>query len=302
MSADQIEEQQHTVPPLTPVVRGLLVANAAALFLQLTIANPTGVARLFGFTAASVPDRWWTAATYMFVHAGAWHLLANAYALWIFGPRLEHEWGTKRFGWFYLFCALCAVVVQSLFVRQGILSGSSAPILGVMVAYAMQWPNDEFSILSIPVRVWTLVTVFVGLNLALGLSATAPDGAAVNLAYLAHIGGMVGGWIYMRTPTGSMDNVRQRVAQLPEPGEPPRAIPKNGPRKERGDEVDEIVAKSKAVMSKRSPTLTQPRARRESRPEELNRVLDKISKHGLDSLSADERKLLEEASKRLRDR
>src|SRR5579862_8295584 len=103
------EEQERSVPPLTPVVRWVLIINAAALFLQLTIANPAGVARLFGFSAATfLPDHWWTAVTYMFVHAGAWHLLANAYALWIFGPRLEHEWGSKRFAWFYLFCALCA--------------------------------------------------------------------------------------------------------------------------------------------------------------------------------------------------
>lgn len=299
--SDQIEEQQHAVPPLTPVVRGVLVANAAALFLQFTIGNPAGVARLFGFSSATFPDRWWTALTFVFVHGGAWHLLANMYALWIFGPRLEHEWGTKRFGWFYLFCALCAVVTQALFVRQGILTGSSAPIFGIMVAYAMQWPNDEFSLLSIPAKVWTLVTIFAAINLTLGLWATGVDGT-VNLAYLAHIGGLVGGWIYMRTPTGSMDNVHQKVAQLPEPGEPPRAIPKSGPRKERGDDVDDIVAKSKAVMAKKSPTLTQPRPRREARPDDLNRVLDKISKQGLESLTAEEKKLLEEASKRLRDR
>src|SRR5579859_7570903 len=131
MSAEPVaEEQERSIPPLTPVVRWVLIVNAASLFLQLTIANAAGVAAVFGFSVATFPARWWTPVSFMFVHAGAWHLLANAYALWIFGPRLEHEWGSKRFAGFYLFCALGAVATQALFVRDGILSGSSAPVLG----------------------------------------------------------------------------------------------------------------------------------------------------------------------------
>ena len=105
----------------------------------------------------------------------------------------------------------------------------------------------------------------------------------------------------MATSTG-MEQVRQRVANLPDADEPPRAIPRNLPRRERGDEVDDIVAKSKAIAAKRVAALTPTSRRREAKAEELNRVLDKISQHGIESLTSDERKVLEEMSKRLRDR
>ena len=102
--------------------------------------------------------------------------------------------------------------------------------------------------------------------------------------------------------TTAMDQVRQRVANLPDADEPPRAIPRNLPRRERGDEVDDIVAKSKAIASKRAVAVTPSARRRDAKAEELNRVLDKISEHGIDSLTSDERKVLEEVSKLLRDR
>ena len=104
--------------------------------------------------------------------------------------------------------------------------------------------------------------------------------------------------------THGIDLGRQRVANLPDADEPPRAIPRNLPRRERGDEVDDIVAKSKAIAAKRTITMTPRSRRREttSKADELNRVLDKISEHGIDSLTSDERKTLEDASKSLRDR
>ena len=96
--------------------------------------------------------------------------------------------------------------------------------------------------------------------------------------------------------------MRQRVANLPDADEPPRAIPRNMPRRERGDEVDDIVAKSKAAVAKRVVASTPPSPRREAKAEELNRVLDKISEQGIGSLTTEERRVLEESSQLLRDR
>jgi hypothetical protein len=138
-------------------------------------------------------------------------------------------------------------------------------------------------------------------NLVMGVAGTGDAGGA-NIAYFAHIGGVLAAYVYIRmAATAGMDQVRQRVANLPDVDEPPRAIPRNLPRRERGDEVDDIVAKSKALAAKRAVTLS-PSRRREGRADELNRVLDKISEQGIDSLTSDERKVLEEMSKRLRDR
>jgi hypothetical protein len=102
----------------------------------------------------------------------------------------------------------------------------------------------------------------------------------------------------------SIDQLRQRVSPAPDVGDDmsPRAAPRPTSRSRNRDEVDEIVAQSKAAV--KSPVRTEP-AKRQSqgnaKVEELDRVLDKISRHGLTSLTPGERKLLDEASKRLRD-
>lgn len=287
-------------PRVTPAVQALIAVNAAVLFLSLVVFDhlPSWLA----FSGTTLTERWWTAITYMFVHAGLLHLAANMYGLYLFGPRVEHNWGTKRFAWFYVLCGLGGVGFQMLFIRGGTLIGSSSAVFGVMTAYAMQWPDDDvYAFFLAPMRVRTFVMALVVLNLALGVAGTS-DGT--NVAYFAHLGGVLVAYAYLRLATSTaMDQVRQRVANLPDVDEPPRAIPRNQPRRDRGDEVDDVVAKSKAIAAKRLAAVTpsSPR-RREARADELNRVLDKISEQGIDSLTTDERRLLEELSKRLRDR
>jgi hypothetical protein len=141
--------------------------------------------------------------------------------------------------------------------------------------------------------------VLVALSLGLGVLTDYAGGR--SLAYFAHLGGLLAGWVYMRTPgSAHLDNLRNRVSRAPDVEESPRAIPKAQPRnRERMDETDEIVARSKAI-AKRSTPLTAARRRRDVKAEELNRVLDKISAEGLESLTSDERKTLEEMAKRMK--
>jgi membrane associated rhomboid family serine protease len=288
---------------LTPAVRALIAINVAVVFVQIAVLSRDPYPSLLAFDANGLPGRWFTAFTYLFAHVGVAHLLANMYGLFLFGPRVERELGTKKFTWFYLLCGLGGVVFQMLFIRSGTLIGSSAAVFGVMTAYAMQWPDDEVYLMFVlPMRVRTLVVGLVVFNLVMGVAATGPTGG-VNIAYIAHAGGVIAAYIYLRMSTStSMDQVRQRVANLPDADEPPRAIPRNMPRRERADEVDDIVAKSKAAVSKRVVASTQPAPRREAKAEELNRVLDKISEHGIESLTIEERRVLEESSQLLRDR
>jgi membrane associated rhomboid family serine protease len=286
---------------LTPAVQALIAINIAVMFVQHTVFNG-GYPSLLAFDTAELPSRWYTAFTYLFGHAGVWHLMANMYGLFLFGPRVEQALGTKRFTWFYLLCGLGGVVFQMLFIRTGTLIGASAAVFGVMTAYAMQWPDDDVYLMFVlPMRVRTLVVGLFVFNLVMGVAATG-DAGGTNIAYFAHIGGVIAAYIYIRMALSTgMDQVRQRVANLPDADEPPRAIPRNLPRRERGDEVDDIVAKSKAIVAKRTVVTTPVPRRRESRADELNRVLDKISETGLESLTPEERKLLDEMSKKLRD-
>ncbi|HUF26738.1 MAG TPA: rhomboid family intramembrane serine protease [Gemmatimonadaceae bacterium] len=303
MSYKIADEQDH--PRITPAVQWLIGINVLVFFLQLTVVPAGAMARALGFQLSDLEGSWWSIFTYMFVHAGFWHLAVNMYTLWLFGPRVEHHWSGWGFSRFYVWCGLGGWLFHLVFDRGGLLMGASAAVLGVMLAYAMRWPDDEVYLFGIvPVKVRWLVAFVIVANLLSGMAAMNVVGGGSGVAYLAHLGGLAFAWLYLRTPSAqSIDRLRQRISQVPDmQDEPPRAIPRSLPRRERGQEVDEIVAKSKAALAKRpaSPAVSQ-RPAREPRSEELNSVLDKISEHGLESLTADERLLLEEMSRKLRD-
>jgi hypothetical protein len=241
----------------------------------------------------------------MFVHAGFLHLAFNMWMLWLFGPRLEQAWGQRSFSFYYLLCGLGGWLADLLIVHNGTpLLGASAAIFGVMLAYAMRWPDDElriFPLVFVAMKVRWFVVLLAAWSLIIGVMTLEP---AEGTAYMAHLGGFAIGWLYLRAASvSSLDRLRQRMSQIPDvPDEPPRAIPRTHTRsRERTTEIDEIVARSNAMASKRqSTTLSLSAKDGKQRIEQLNLVLDKISERGLASLSGDERRLLEEMSKQLR--
>ena len=305
--ATSLQQYDDRDPPhLTRGVRVLLAIAVAMLFLQRTIVSDADTFAMLGFHGRTV----WSAVTYMFVHFSVWHLALNMYVLLLFGPRLESTMGTRAFTLYFLWCGLGGAIFHLLFVRSGLLIGSSAAVFGVMFAYAQQWPRDEIALFGvIPMRTWALCLGLVGAILAAGiLGPPDPTSGANGWIYLAHAGGLAFGWLYLRTPpAASLDRLRQRISPAPDyPDEaPPRAIPRTLPRaRTHRDEVDEIVAKSKSVASQNRPVTrvftTPSRSREDARVAELDRLLDKISFEGLASLSAEERALLDESAKRLR--
>jgi membrane associated rhomboid family serine protease len=299
-------------PRLTKAVQALIALNVAILFLQWTVVSDADVFAAMGFQDGSLQRTLWSAGSYMFVHYGFWHLAVNMYALLAFGPRLEAVMGTRGFVLYYLWCGLGGALAYLTFVRTGVLIGASAAVLGVMFGFAQQWPDEKVALFGlVPVRAWTMVMLFAAAVLLLGMvdASAGPDGN--QLVYLAHLGGLAFGWLYFRTPpAASLERLRQRISPAPDyPDEaPPRAIPRTLPRQRtQRDEVDEVVAESKAIAAQKRPerpavrTLVAPaRNSGEMRTLELDRVLDKISSAGLDSLSPDERALLDAMAKRLR--
>jgi rhomboid family protein len=294
-------EEQHDHPRMTRVVQALIALNVVVAFLSVTVVPPEELQSLFAFRPGPLAENWWTAFTYMFVHAGILHLAMNMYTLWLFGPRLEHVWGARSFALFYLWCGLGGAVFHALIGGLAPMVGASAAIFGVMLAYAMHWPRDEIYLFAvIPMRVSTLVVLLALVNLAMGLY---PGG---GVAYFAHLGGFAFGFLYLKKPQHvSIDQLRQRVSPAPDVSDDmtPRAAPRPSSRSRHRDEVDDIVAQSKAAVAKRPARLTPGKRSgpRDAQAEELDRVLDKISRHGLTSLTPSERKLLDEMSKQLRD-
>ena len=298
---DELEPSRAT----TTAVRWIIALNVAVYFLQLSVVGDATMERWLGFTVGSLPSGWWRAFTYMFVHVGLLHLAGNMYMLWLFGPRVERQWSAGGFTRYYLWCGLGGWLAHVLFFRGVALVGASGAVYGVLVAYAMRWPNDELYFFgAVPVKVKWLLAAYLAWDIVAGFIP-----GSTGIAHLAHIGGAAAGWLYLRTPSGQqIDRLRHRIAPIPDvPDETPRAIPRSSPRprEQRGSEVDEIVAKSKAIAAGRRPPAPPPPSKPTAatrKAEELNLVLDKISEHGLDSLTSDERQLLEEMSRKLRDR
>lgn len=298
---------EHDTPRLTRGVQALVAANVAILFLQWTVVSDADLFATLGFRDANLPRTLWSALTYSFAHYGFWHLAVNMFALLTFGPRLESVMGTRAFTLYYLWCGLGGAVAHLLFIRAGVLIGASGAVLGVMYGYAQHWPDDEIALFGlIPVRAWTMVVVLAVATLAIGVTAASELGADRTL-YLAHLGGVAFGWLYLRTPpAASIERLRQRISPAPDYQDeaPPRAIPRTLPRQRtQRDEADEIVARSKAIASQHPvarAVVTPVRTSAEIRASELDRVLDKISAGGLESLTADERAQLDAMAKRLR--
>jgi hypothetical protein len=185
--------------------------------------------------------------------------------------------------------------------------GASAAIFGVMLAYAVRWPDDELTLFPfyfITLKVRWFVLLLAAVNLAMGLYLM--NGGGGDVAYFAHLGGFASGWLYlwMSSSVPSIDRLRQRMSQVPDVSdETPRAIPRSQPRsRERAHEIDEIVARSNAMAANKRPTVSPTLSSKfgKKKADELNVVLDKISQQGIESLTSDERRLLEEMSKKLR--
>lgn len=294
--------------PRSPsAVYWLIGACVAVYFVQATLVGDANMARWFGYASGDVASgSMWTIVTYMFVHGGMLHLLLNMWTLWLFGPRLEMAWGASTFTWYYLWCGIGGWAFHSMFQQGGgVLVGASAAILGVAVAYASRWPDDEVLFFGVvPMKVRWLVVFMALINITM---AVKDSGSLGGTAYAAHIGGMVAGWVYLRAPSaGSLGRFRNRIAPAPDYGDdPPRAVPKSSARP-REREIDDIVAQSKAAIARVRPP--QPAPKPQSAPAAvapepgtaLDAVLDKIAAQGMDSLSSDERQILDEWSRRLR--
>jgi membrane associated rhomboid family serine protease len=288
-------------PRMTRAVQWLLALNIGVYFLQLTLFSPDAVFSALALDPARFPGSWWTMVTYMFVHQWLVHLAFNLFTLWMFGPRLEHAWGTRTFTQFYLWCGLGGAVAHLLFAQHSSVIGASGAISGVLVAYAIHWPDEEVYLFGvIPIKSRWLIAAMIGMNIIFALSPSS------RIDWTAHVGGMGFGWLFLKLYSlGGLDRVRGWVSSVPDESEDmPRAVPRTrSSMQDRGRGVDEVVARSNAVVLRDSKPLV--RVPKRETPQEyaarVNIVLDKISQQGIASLTRDERRLLEDMSRKLRD-
>jgi len=151
---------------------------------------------------------WLTMFSSMFMHGGWMHLLGNMLFLWIYGNNIEDYFGPVRFILFYLLSGLSAIFLFTLFGpnSQTPLVGASGAISGVMGAYLVLHPRARVTVLIIFFFIQFVVLpakMVIGLwfvyQLLLSVvDAIQPSGASGGVAYLAHVGGFVFGYLLLR--------------------------------------------------------------------------------------------------------
>jgi len=190
-------------------VKWLLMANFGVYIVQFLLAwSSLGeIFTPFYLRPIDVAGHFWVwqLVTYMFFHDvhSFFHILFNMLTLWMFGKDLEEAWGTTQFLKYYFLCGIGAgvfVVAGNLLFGNPYSStiGASGAIFGLMLAFAMQWPDREilFSFLF-PVKAKYFVMILGGIQV---LSSWASMGGPVS--YIAHLGGMGVGYFYLRSRRG----------------------------------------------------------------------------------------------------
>jgi membrane associated rhomboid family serine protease len=265
---------------MTPWVRRLIVANLVVFLLQLTIFVNPWFTTTFGFAPLAVVARPWTFLTYMFLHAGFLHLAFNLLALLAFGPEVEERTGGGAFVRYYLLCGLGGAVFSLVlgwsFGRLNPVVGASAAVYGVLLAFAWAAPDRPIYVLLIPEPIaakW-LVTFIVAVSLVLAL-VSASDG----VAHLAHLGGFATGFLYLKAADWRLGRAARHLRQAAQPSV--------------------LVHPGRAARASAAPKAR--RAERDPAQAEIDRVLDKISARGIDSLTPAERRFLAEMSRKMRD-
>jgi membrane associated rhomboid family serine protease len=272
---------------LTLWVRRLLVANLLVFLIQKTLLVDPRYLQAFGFVPLHALERPWTFVTYMFLHAGVLHLAFNMLMLFMFGPSVEDRMGGRVFLLYYLLCGIGGAAFSFLLMQWmpvPLIIGASGAILAVTVAFAWYWPDHPVFVFPLPEPIpakW-LVTFLVGFDLVLALA-----GASDGIAHLAHLGGVATGILYLKSQDWRLARAERHLRGMSEPSVLVTPAPRPGGG--RGGAAPSSAARSKSRG--------EPDARANA---EIDRVLDKISANGVESLTPAERKFLTEISRRMR--
>jgi rhomboid family protein len=192
---------------VTPWVQRLIVANVGVFLLSSAL---PAVPQALILVPALIPERPWTVVTYMFLHAGPWHLGFNMLALYFFGPRVEAQLGGRQFLSLYGISGLVGALASLAFTPHAAIVGASGAIFGVMLGYARYWPRALIYVWGVvPLQARWFVIGMTALSLFGGFGGVQP-----GVAHFAHLGGFLGGFAYLswmdrRSPAARF---RSRVA------------------------------------------------------------------------------------------
>jgi len=278
---DYQRETRYAAPPGhlwgAPATKWLLGLCVGIYFADMLLAGTLGISArdmppirrefCFAIESAFAKFRLWEFITFQFLHASIGHLLFNSIGLYFFGPMMERWWGTRRFVAFYLLCGAAGAFFFSLLTVIGVLPhgdiplvGASAGIYGLLIGIAVIAPDARVQLLFPPVELSMRTFALALMGLAVLMIVTNWDHNAGGEA--GHLGGAILGFVLVRWPWLLGKGARDRFRPL------------RSPAMRRRDERSSDLATTA----------------------EIDRILDKISHHGLHSLTAEERALLRSIS------
>ncbi len=300
------------------VTKNLLIVNFLAFIatwvLQLRGIDLTAMFGLHFFLASDFHI--YQFVTYMFLHGGLTHIFFNMFALWMFGSVIERVWGPRKFLFYYICCGIGAGVAQEIvqyasYTLEGISAyqyvnaggvqmttdayinlwttiGASGAVYAILLAFGMIFPNERLFIIPFPfpIKAKWLVVGYIAIELFSAMS-----GPGDGVAHMAHLGGMLFGFLLIRYwqkhPDSSQrfgrsngmeffENMKRRYDQRQQQNHMKAEHTHFDPRRETDEEYN---------------------ARKRQNQEEIDAILDKIRKSGYDSLTKEEKQKLFEQSR-----
>lgn len=305
------------------VTKNLLIINVLAYLVGMVFGiHSGGFNDLFGLHFFLAPDFGvYQLVTYMFMHASLSHLFFNMFALWMFGCIVERTWGARKFLFYYMACGIGAGLLQEMaqFVQFYMLAaenihgfsvsqimtvakasavginmwttvGASGAIYGILLAFGMLYPEERMFIfpLPVPIKAKFFVVGYAAIELFMAFS-TSGDG----VAHLAHLGGMLFGFLLIRYWRRHPGRGYNRVGGRQFFDSMRSSWEQRTHRK--ADTTNSFGHTSTRSNGERNPDWDY-NARRRASQEEIDRILDKIRRNGYDSLTRDEKQTLFDAS------
>ncbi len=283
-----------------PVIKNLLIINVAVFFVQILgseiiVSGDMALSQVLIKYFALIPigvfsDTTfypWQLITYQFMHGGFGHIFFNMFALWMFGMEIENMWGAKKFLTFYLLsgvvAGLCHLFISPLLgAAPAPTIGASGAVYAVLIGFALFFPERYiFLYFLIPIKAKYLIGFLIVFEFL------AINSAHSNIAHLAHLGGALTGFLFIWFDKSSHIDLKAMIRRNRFKSSASSGTKYNIFNKD--NDVQE--AKYFDIKDSKDDKL-------EVTQEEIDRILDKISQSGYQNLTAREKKILFEASKK----
>lgn len=277
----------------SPVVKWLLISNIAIFFVDMFIGKWLTAYGHFSVALVFEHGQAWRFLSFQFLHAHLGHLFFNMWALYMFGAWVEKWWGSRKFAFFYLACGCSGAFLYALLYHAGLfgkepidvgmgmslsaayipLVGASAGIYACLVAVAVIAPDLRVMLLfpPIPLKMKTLALVALGIAVLITLTNSNNAGGEAG-----HLGGAILGYLLMKNP--------QWLSFLG-----------GGRSRGNGAYSGKRMYDAKEVRSATARKI-RPRVTINLNDSEVDCILDKVNREGLQSLSEEERDILRRAS------